>query len=87
MALPTNITHADAAALPTDLRERNGRPRRSPTTPIVPQPIPSTNERSGSHMPLDTNIHWTWDNPLNLLPVSMVLLLVLALAALLLGNA
>ena len=84
MALPTNITHADAAAL--DLRERNGRPRRSPASPIAPQPIPSTSERSGSHMPLDTDIHWTWDNPLNLLPVSMLLLLVLALAALLLGS-
>ncbi len=85
MALPTNITHADAA-LPTDLRERNGRPRRSPTTPIAPQPVTSASERSGSHMPLDTNIHWTWDNPLNLLPVSILMLLALALAALVLGN-
>jgi hypothetical protein len=24
-------------------------------------------ERNGSHMPLDTEIHWNWRNPLNLI--------------------
>ena len=29
----------------------------------------------GSHMPIDTEIHWTWRNPLNILP-ALVLVMV-----------
>lgn len=27
----------------------------------------------GSHMPLDTEAHWTWRNPLNILPALLLL--------------
>lgn len=37
----------------------------------------------GSAMPLDTEIHWTWDNPLNIIPALIVLFLLLALIAIL----
>ena len=33
----------------------------------------------GTHMPLDTEPHWTWRNPLNLIPAFMLLLLVVGL--------
>jgi hypothetical protein len=35
-------------------------------------------------MPLDSAIHWEWRNPLNLLPLGVVLLLGVAVIALLL---
>jgi len=35
----------------------------------------------GSHMPLDTDAHWDWRNPLNLIPAAILLLIVLALVA------
>lgn len=33
----------------------------------------------GAHMPLDTSIHWSWRNPLNILPVLLLLVLTIAL--------
>ncbi|GAB4193099.1 MAG: hypothetical protein OHK0022_07670 [Roseiflexaceae bacterium] len=85
MALPTHITRTDAATMPDELRERSGRPRRNPAVPIPQQPVSSVSERSGSHMPLDTGIHWTWRNPLNVLPAGIIVLLLLALIALAMG--
>jgi hypothetical protein len=35
----------------------------------------------GSHMPLDTDLHWDWRNPLNVIPVMILLLIVIALVA------
>jgi len=35
----------------------------------------------GSHMPLDTDAHWDWRNPLNLIPAMILLLFVIALVA------
>jgi hypothetical protein len=35
----------------------------------------------GSHMPLDTDAHWDWRNPLNLIPATILLLIVIALVA------
>ncbi len=35
----------------------------------------------GSHMPLDTEAHWDWRNPLNLIPAAILLLIVIALMA------
>ena len=32
----------------------------------------------GSHMPLDTDAHWDWRNPLNLIPAMILLLFVIA---------
>jgi hypothetical protein len=33
----------------------------------------------GSHMPLDAEPHWSWHNPLNILPAAIVLLLIVAI--------
>ena len=33
----------------------------------------------GSHMPLDTNAHWTWSNPLNVLPALVLLAMLIAI--------
>ena len=35
----------------------------------------------GSHMPLDTDAHWEWRNPLNIIPALILLLMVVALVA------
>jgi hypothetical protein len=35
----------------------------------------------GSHMPIDTGIHWEWRNPLNILPALILFLLIVALVA------
>jgi hypothetical protein len=32
----------------------------------------------GSHMPLDTMLHWRWDNPLNIIPLLITATLLLA---------
>jgi hypothetical protein len=37
----------------------------------------------GSWMPLDTEAHWSWRNPLNIIPGLVALLLVIALVGLL----
>ena len=34
---------------------------------------------AGTHMPLDTEAHWTWRNPLNILPLLIIVLFVFAL--------
>lgn len=35
--------------------------------------------RGGSHMPLDTDMHWSWNNPLNIFPAFVLLATVIAL--------
>jgi len=35
----------------------------------------------GSHMPLDTEAHWDWRNPLNIIPAMLLLMIVIALVA------
>jgi len=40
-----------------------------------------TTEQHGPHMPLDTEAHWDWRNPLNIIPAVILLLIVLALIA------
>ena len=35
----------------------------------------------GSHMPLDSEAHWDWRNPLNIIPAMLLLLIVIALVA------
>jgi hypothetical protein len=35
----------------------------------------------GSHMPLDTDVHWDWRNPLNAIPAMVLLVIVIALVA------
>jgi hypothetical protein len=34
--------------------------------------------RQGSHMPIDTDIHWTWRNPLNIIPAFVLVCIVIA---------
>ena len=36
---------------------------------------------NGSHMPLDIRPYWTWRNPLNLIPATIIAAIVLALLA------
>jgi hypothetical protein len=38
-----------------------------------------TRSSGSSHMPIDTDIHWSWSNPLNLLPACILLFVLLAL--------
>lgn len=33
----------------------------------------------GSHMPIDTETHWTWRNPLNILPALVLLFFVIGI--------
>lgn len=40
---------------------------------------------AGSHMPLDVDGHWSWRNPLNLIPAFIGVVMLVALFALLLG--
>jgi hypothetical protein len=35
----------------------------------------------GSHMPLDVEAHWDWRNPVNIIPIVILLLFVIALVA------
>jgi hypothetical protein len=35
----------------------------------------------GSHMPLDTEAHWDWRNPLNVIPAAILLVILIALVA------
>lgn len=37
---------------------------------------------NGSHMPLDTRTHWSWENPLILFPLLIAFLTVIAVLAL-----
>jgi hypothetical protein len=75
-----------------DVRERTGGPR-SPRTP-GDQPITAradfydrfvSNSPSGSHMPLDIDPHWDWSNPLNIIPALVLLLVIIAAVALIVG--
>lgn len=85
MATLHQITHARPArqARRAEPRERNGRPRRAPlrlfANSILTTPV---RDQYGSHMPLDTRSHWTWSNPLNLIPATLMIGLAVALVAL-----
>jgi hypothetical protein len=42
-------------------------------------------ERRGSHMPIDTSIHWDWRNPLNILPALILVVLMIAVIGMVLA--
>ena len=74
-----NATH-DLADNP---RARLGGPR-LPHTPAAHEDLVerfATGAIFGSHMPLDTEAHWSWRNPLNSIPAMILLLIVIALVA------
>ena len=66
------------------LRERAGGPRGNrPETLNNAAGYFMSNKTAGSHMPIDTQIHWDWRNPLNILPAFMALLFLLTVVELL----
>jgi hypothetical protein len=57
---------------------------------LTPTPTAERNEYNqndfpGSHMALDTDVHWEWRNPLNILPALILVLLAVALVGLVLA--
>ena len=66
-------------------RARRGGPRRprSSTTRYERLTRVETGGSRGSHMPLDTRMHWYWRNPLNIIPAFMILLFMVTLIGLL----
>jgi hypothetical protein len=66
------------------LRERAGGPHSDqPETSNQIVEYFTSNTPFGSHMPLDTRMHWDWRNPLNIIPALVVLLFVLTVIGLL----
>jgi hypothetical protein len=61
--------------------------RRPRTTRFERSEHPALGGRGGhgSHMPLDTEIHWELRNPLNIIPAALILVLLLAIAGMLFG--
>lgn len=58
-------------------RTRTGGPHSSRPTRFERDENIRTTVILGTHMPLDTEPHWTWRNPLNLIPALMVVLLLI----------
>lgn len=69
------------------VRVRKGEPPRPrpATTRYERLTNPGAGGSFGSHMPLDTEVHWEWRNPLNVLPAILLLMLLIALAAMVLS--
>ncbi len=65
-------------------RERTGGPRGDlPEASNELMEYFMSNTVFGSHMPLDTQMHWDWRNPLNIIPAFMIVLFVLTVIGLL----
>jgi hypothetical protein len=75
MALNTHSyeTRSQASLLP---RERTGGPRRGRFEDLD---LLGLGSNFGSRMPLDTEPHWTWRNPLNIIPAAVLFVLAIAL--------
>ena len=69
--------------LPSTPRARLGGPRLPQSGTVREELFErfTTGAIFGSHMPLDTDAHWDWRNPLNLIPAMILLLFVIALVA------
>lgn len=82
-------TYTDTADCSTtlNLRERTGGPRGARSTIANYSFFDrfGTSSASGSHMPLDTKIHWELSNPLNIIPATLLLLTLVAIVALIVG--
>jgi hypothetical protein len=85
MATSLRTTRATGAQRQAFPGTRFGGPRRPRATHEQTRPEGSFSpfvSDAGSHMPLDTGIHWTWRNPLNIMPAILLLLVVFALLSL-----
>ena len=82
-----SLIYADNKATAIALRTRWGGPRRQrPTMRCYEQYEPYLIDAPyGSHMPLCTSVHWDWCNPLNILPVLVLFVVLLALVGLILA--
>lgn len=67
--------------------ERTGGPRGSGSMERPDELVDylTTGTPFGSHMPLDTQMHWNWSNPLNIIPAFIALLFVLMVIGLIIG--
>ena len=83
-------TYADSRELDItrDLRERTGGPlgpRKTGTKRADFYERFAANSASGSHMPLDIEMHWDWRNPLNIIPAFVLLVVIITVVALIVG--
>lgn len=88
MTTMTRTYAADTSTrtLPTTF-ERSGGPRGGNGMERADELVDylKTSTPFGSHMPLDTQMHWSWSNPLNIIPAFIALLFVLMLIGLMVG--
>lgn len=75
------ISYTDAARARTIF----GRPPRRSSARAEAAEHPARRAAGGSHMPLDTEVHWTWRNPLNVIPAALLLVTLLAAVGTALG--
>lgn len=86
-------TYTAEAARPLERRARTGGPRGPRRHRDEPGNRPETtpndwfqrlnNTSHGSHMPLDTGLHWELRNPLNIIPAFVLLMFLIGIVGLL----
>ena len=83
MALTRTYTENSTRDLVGTPRARSGGPRLPHTAAAHEDVIErfTTGTIFSSHIPLDTEAHWDWRNPLNVIPAMVLLLIVIALVA------
>jgi hypothetical protein len=89
-ALSRTYTDKAAGDMTVDVRERTDSPRNSSGRRSDAKRADfyarfASNASSGSHMPLDLDIHWQWSNPLNIILAFALLLVIIAAIALIVG--
>ena len=86
-SLSRTYTDTSGDNRPAAPRPRYGGPRRrrTATTRYERNEYYGTIYYLGSHMPIDTSIHWEWRNPLNVLLALILFMLAVALLALVIG--
>ena len=80
-------TKSSPAKLQLGPRDRTGGPRGGGQPEVSKEWSErfATNMPFGSHMPLDTTMHWNWRNPLNIIPALMIVLFVITVVGLVVG--
>ena len=76
---------AAASIVATPYARTDGPRSRLPASSRYERNERSSHERRGSHMPIDTAIHWEWSNPLNILPALILVFMVVAVIAMVLA--